>query len=135
MTQWHTKSKKSKTGAIRTAVRRCDKRLAWRGGDPTETIIDEKEDKRKTKDTLGSTLKIRQKKAKHVAVTNLDTKKTIKAEIVTVEENKANRLYTRKNIITKGATITIKIDGKEQKARVTSRPGQNGVVQAVLEKK
>jgi len=134
MTQWHTKSKKSKTGAIRTAARRCDKRLAWRGGDPTETMVDEKEDRRKTKRTLGATIKTRQKKARHATVTDKSTKKTIKAEIVAVEENTANRLYTRRNIITKGAAITVKIGGKEQKAKVTSRPGQNGTVQAVLEK-
>ena len=52
-----------------------------------------------------------------------------------VEENKANRLYTRRNIITKGAIINVKINGKEQTAKVTSRPGQSGVVQAVLEAK
>lgn len=135
MTQWHTKSKKSKTGAIRTSVRRCDKRLAWRGGDATETIVDEKEDKRKTQKTLGATTKVRQKKAKNATVTDPETKKTVKAEILAVEENTANRLYTRRNIITKGATITVKIGDKEQKARVTSRPGQNGTVQATLEKK
>jgi len=131
LTQWHLKSKRLKTGAIRTSRRRSDKRLDQRGGDPTKTLVAEK-DRRKTVNKRGSTIKVRQKAAKTAAVT-MPNKKTVKAEIIDVEENKANRLYTRKNIITKGATIKIKVEGKEQKARVTSRPGQHGVVQAVLE--
>ncbi|RLF79472.1 30S ribosomal protein S8e, partial [Thermococci archaeon] len=40
----------------------------------------------------------------------------------------ANRQYVRRNIITKGAIIQTEIG----KAIVTSRPGQDGVVNAVL---
>ena len=60
----------------------------------------------------------------------LDSKtgKTTKAEIKTVLENKANPHYVRRNIITKGAII----ETTAGKAKVTSRPGQEGVVNAVL---
>jgi len=54
--------------------------------------------------------------------------KTSKTEILTVVENTANIHYVRRNIINKGAII----DTKLGKARVTSRPGQTGTVNAVL---
>jgi small subunit ribosomal protein S8e len=125
------KSKRSKTGAIRTSRRRSDKRLAWRGGHQAKTSVEET-DKRKVKRVTGGNTKVKMKTAKNASVTIPGQKKAIKAEILEVEENQANRLFTRKNIITKGATIKVKVDGKEEKARVTSRPGQTGVVQAVL---
>ncbi len=131
MTEWHMKSKRSKTGAIRTSRRRSDKKLAWRGGHQAKTGVEET-DKRKVKRVTGGNTKVKMKTAKNAVVTVPGQKKVLKAEILEVEENTANRLFTRKNIITKGATIKVKIDGKEEKAKVTSRPGQTGAVQAVL---
>ena len=131
MTEWHTKSKRKRTGGIRTAVGRSDKKLAWRGGHKAETIVSDK-DKRKKKRTAGGNIKIKMKAAKTVSITVPGQKKAVKAEILSVEENQANRLYTRKNIITKGAIIKVKISNKEEKAKVTSRPGQHGIVQAIL---
>ena len=51
-----------------------------------------------------------------------------KAKITTVRENAANSQFIRRNIITKGAIIETELG----KVRVTSRPGQNGSVDAVL---
>jgi small subunit ribosomal protein S8e len=56
------------------------------------------------------------------------TKKTTKTEITTVVENITNIHYVRRNIMNKGAVINTKIG----KAKITSRPGQQGVIQAVL---
>jgi len=56
------------------------------------------------------------------------TGKFTKTTIKTVVENKANRHYVRRNIITKNAVIMTEIG----KARVTSRPGQDGMINAVL---
>ena len=56
------------------------------------------------------------------------TKKHFLAKIETVVDNPANRHYIRRNIITKGTII--KTDKGE--AKVTSRPGQEGTVNAVL---
>ena len=53
---------------------------------------------------------------------------TVEAEIEDVIENPANPNYVRRNIVTKGAVI----ETGEGRARVTSRPGQNGQVNAVL---
>ena len=54
--------------------------------------------------------------------------KTVEAEIEDVVENPANPNYVRRNIVTKGAVI----ETSEGRARVTSRPGQTGQVNAVL---
>ncbi len=53
---------------------------------------------------------------------------TVATEISDVVENDANPNYVRRNIITKGAVI----ETGEGPARVTSRPGQTGQVNAVL---
>ena len=50
------------------------------------------------------------------------------AEIENVVDNPANVNYARRNIITKGAVI----ETSAGRARVTSRPGQTGPVNAVL---
>ena len=57
-------------------------------------------------------------------------KKTSLVEIKKVVDNPANRNFVRRNIITKGALIETALG----KARVTSRPGQEGLVNAVLVK-
>lgn len=56
------------------------------------------------------------------------TKKYTKAKIKTITDNPANRHYVRRNIMTKGTII----DTEAGKARITSRPGQSGSVDAVL---
>ena len=136
MTQWHLKSKKKPSGGTRTSNRHRDKLLSHKGGNFASTIVEpdaESENRGKTKG-LGGNTKLKQRLATHAAV-SINGKKSVKAKILSVAENKANRLYTRRNIITKGCTIRVEIDGKEQIAKVTSRPGQAGVVQAILAEK
>jgi len=60
----------------------------------------------------------------------LDPKKktTKRTRILTVKSNPANPHFVQRNIITKGATVETEIGT----ARVTSRPGQHGVVNAIL---
>ena len=55
-------------------------------------------------------------------------KRFSKAKILQVLENPANRHFIRRNIITKGAII----ETDAGKARVTSRPGQEPYINAVL---
>jgi len=50
------------------------------------------------------------------------------AEIENVVDNPSNVNYARRNIVTKGAVI----ETSAGRARVTSRPGQSGQVNAVL---
>ena len=56
-----------------------------------------------------------------------DNGETTEVEIENVVENPSNVNYVRRNIITKGAVI----ETSEGTARVTSRPGQSGQVNAV----
>ncbi len=57
-------------------------------------------------------------------------KKYQQAKIKTITDNPANRHFIRRNIMTKGTII----DTEMGKAKVTSRPGQDGIVNAILVK-
>ncbi len=61
-------------------------------------------------------------------VTDPKTHKTERTKIVTVVDNPANRNYIRRNILTKGAVI----ETEKGQARITSKPGQDGAINAVL---
>lgn len=54
--------------------------------------------------------------------------KTITLEIEGVENNPANKNFTRRNIITKGAIVKT----SKGKVQITSRPGQSGTLFGVL---
>jgi len=84
--------------------------------------------KRKPIRTRGDNRKSRVLTADIAYVVDPKTTKTTKTEIVTVVENSANVHYIRRNIMNKGAIINTKIG----KAKITSRPGQSGVINAVL---
>ena len=131
MTQWHLKSKRKITGGRRTSVRRSDKKLAWKGGNPAETKVGES-NKAVRIGGRGRTSKNKLKSARYADVADKASKKIIRAEIVSVFENRANRAFVREKVITKGAKIRVKIGGSEREAVVTSRPGQEGVISAKL---
>ena len=57
-----------------------------------------------------------------------DGTKTKKTKIIKVLENATNNDYQRRGIITKGAIL----ETQEGKCRVVSKPGQQGIVNAVL---
>jgi small subunit ribosomal protein S8e len=78
--------------------------------------------------TKGGNSKTRAKTTNVAYVVDPENKKTTKTEIVSVVENKANIHYVRRNIINKGAIIETKLG----KAKVTSRPGQSGIINAIL---
>ena len=54
--------------------------------------------------------------------------KVKKTKIIKVLENATNNDYKRRGIITKGAIL----ETQEGKCRVVSKPGQNGIVNAIL---
>ncbi|WP_207589441.1 30S ribosomal protein S8e [Halomontanus rarus] len=91
---------------------------------PTETQVGE--GRFRTVDVRGNGNKTRAL-ATNVANVTSDGE-TVATTITDVVENDANPNYVRRNIITKGAVI----DTDEGQARVTSRPGQTGQVNAVL---
>jgi len=54
--------------------------------------------------------------------------KVVKTKILKVLENLTNNDYQRRGVITKGAIL----ETKEGKCKVVSRPGQDGIVNAIL---
>ena len=78
--------------------------------------------------TLGGARKERLLRSDVANVYDPKTKKYSKAKIKTILENEANRHYVRRNIMTKGTVI----DTDKGKAKITSRPGQEGTINAVL---
>ncbi len=55
-------------------------------------------------------------------------KETKRVRLLSIVENPANRFLTRDNIITKGCIVKTELG----LARITSRPGQDGVLNAVI---
>ena len=119
------KSKRKETGARYKRQHAKKKRALGRA--PTLTKVDKEIQKRKLK-VRGGDSKTRLLKSNIANVYDPKAKKYIKAKIEMVVENPANRHYVRRNIMTKGTVI--KTD--KGNARVTSRPGQDGVINAVL---
>ncbi|MCI0558547.1 MAG: 30S ribosomal protein S8e [Nitrososphaera sp.] len=81
-----------------------------------------------TRRTRGDNIKVAFKTAEFANVVDQETKKVTKSKILRVTKNPANRDYERRGVISKGALI----ETESGAARVVSRPGQHGVVNAVL---
>ncbi len=98
------------------------------GGFPVETRID-KGKKKKVK-SKGGGLKLKLVSTEHANIV-VDGKPQ-KCRITGFVENPVSQDYSRRHIITKGAVIKAETpDKREIKARVTSRPGQSGLLNAV----
>ncbi|MEK6970372.1 MAG: 30S ribosomal protein S8e [archaeon] len=134
MTLWQEKSFRRASGGIRNSRNRASKYLHQKGGEFAETTLNETREAKRV-NGLGSTHKTKLRKADTANVTDATTQKTQKMKIIWVHENAANRLYVRRNIITKGTLIEVEKDGKKAFARVTNRPGQAGAVSAILAEK
>lgn len=78
--------------------------------------------------TKGNNRKMKAKSTNIAYIVDPSNNKTAKSEIISVVENTANIHYVRRNIMNKGAII----DTKLGKAKITSRPGQTGTINAVL---
>ena len=118
------KSTRSPSGARNVANR--GKRKSELGRDPAETRVDDK-NLRKIR-TRGGNEKLRLAAANKINLTDAKSGKTQVTDILGVIENNANPNYVRRNIITKGAVV----ETPEGNAKVTSRPGQDGVVNGIL---
>ncbi|MBK5132958.1 30S ribosomal protein S8e [Candidatus Bathyarchaeota archaeon] len=125
MSVWHGNGRKKKeTGGRKRAYR--VKRNFEKGSFPAETTLGEP--RRRTVRGHGGQTKVKLLKDKYVSVTDLKSGKTEKTEILRVISNKANLDYNRRGVITKGAEIETSLG----RARVTSRPGSDGVINAVV---
>ena len=77
---------------------------------------------------MGANQKIRVMRAQYANVANPKDGEVKRVSIETVDQNNANPNYVRRNLLTKGAIIKTEIGD----ARIVSRPGQDGVINAVL---
>jgi small subunit ribosomal protein S8e len=125
MSVWHgDQHKKKSSGGRKRAYR--GKRKFEQGSFPVETTLGEP--KRKIVRGRGGNLKIKVLIDKYACVTDPKSGKTEKVEIARVVKNPANIDYDRRGVITKGVVIETSLG----LARVTSRPGQDGIINAVL---
>lgn len=85
-------------------------------------------ERKKNLNVLGNNMKNKLFETNTANIFNPKTKKYEKATVESVAENPANRNFVRRNILTKGTIINT----DKGKARITSRPGQDGVINAVL---
>jgi len=76
----------------------------------------------------GAGQKVRILNAEWANVTDPKSRTTKKVKIVTVKENPSDPHFVTRNIVTRSAVVETELG----LARVTSRPGQDGVVNAVL---
>jgi small subunit ribosomal protein S8e len=121
----HSSLRKRKlTGGKKRAYR--SKKKYEQGGYPAETTLGQP--KRKSTRGLGGNSKVKVLTDKFVSVTDPKTGKTQKTEITRVIRNGANVDYNRRGVMTKGAEIETTLGV----AKITSRPGSDGVINAVL---
>lgn len=122
--KWQGKSRKKETGGKRKLARK--KRRYELGREKTTPVIGAERHKRVR--IRGDNQRIRVMASNVANITDPETHETERAEIQDVLENPANPHYVRRNILTKGAIIQT----DKGKARITSRPGQDGCINAVL---
>jgi len=118
--------KKKLTGGKRRPNR---SRRAFEADDyPFEPVVGETV--RSPKRTRGGSLSFGLRAASDANVFDGSSGKTVRTKITRVTANKANREYERRGVITTGAVIETELGS----ARVTSKPSDDGVVNAVLMK-
>jgi small subunit ribosomal protein S8e len=125
MSVWHGSLRKRKLSGGKKRAYRAKKKYE-EGGFPAETTLGEP--RRKSLRGMGGNIKTKVLSDKFVSVTNPKTGKTEKSQITRVVRNGANVDYNRRGVITKGAEIETALG----LAKVTSRPGNDGVINAVL---
>ncbi|HKZ24002.1 MAG TPA: 30S ribosomal protein S8e [Thermoplasmata archaeon] len=124
MALWQGRSKRKSTGGRYRPIRKKRKREI--GREQQYAFVGA--NRLKLYRTQGANRKVRVLSAEVANVLDRRTASTKKVKIVTVKANPANPNFVTRNIITKGSTIQTEIG----LARVTSRPGQDGVINAVL---
>ncbi len=122
--KWQGKSKRKETGGRLKLARK--KRRYELGREQNITVLGEPRHKKVR--VRGNNARVRVLSTNVANVTDPETNVTKKVKIKDVLENAANPHYVRRDIITKGAVIETEIG----KARITSRPGQDGCINAVL---
>ena len=124
MAIWQGSSLRKPSGARSRRIK--NNRNAEFGRNPAETRIGDEVKKEIV--ARGNCTKTRATVAKRINVIDPKDNSSKNVEMLTVLENGANSHFVRRNIITKGAIVETEIG----KAKITSRPGQKGIVNGVL---
>jgi len=124
MALWQGRSKRKPSGGMYRPLRK--KRKHEIGREVQLAMVG----KAKTKKVRvrAAAVKIRLLAGEFVNLLNPKTGKVQKVKVANVIENPSNPHYVQRNIITKGAVLKTELG----RARVTSRPGQHGILNAVL---
>ena len=93
---------------------------------PLHTIIGK--EKKKKQRIMGGNEKLKLFATSFVNVTDPNTNKTSKYKIVSFNSNAASQDLNRRHVLTKGAIVETELG----KVKITSRPGQHGVINGVL---
>ncbi len=121
---WHGRSRRKPTGGLYRPHRK--KRKYEMGRPQVETLIGERKIKKVR--VRGGNYKIKLFRDMFANVYVPKEGKVVRAEIKRVVENPAHVHYARRNVITKGAIIETSVG----LAKVTNRPSQEGIINAVL---
>lgn len=120
--QWRLRSKRAPSGKL--LKKNTKKKRYMRGRDFLPMHIGAVKAKKKRTRGGGTKLILLSSNIANV----MHNGKSQKTKIVRVAKNPADPQFVRRNIITKGAIIQTELG----EARVTSRPGQDGTINAVL---
>ncbi len=119
------RSRRRKTGGKYKKFRK--KKLHSLGRQPIRTRLSKKFKSKRIR-TRGGNEKRAILTANHISVADKEKGEVKKVEIKDVIKNETNPQYVRMNVLNKGAIVETELG----KVKVTSRPGQSGVVNGVL---
>ena len=125
MARYQGRSRRKPSGGLYKPFRKPRKYEL--GRDYIPTLLSTEEVRKKIR-ARGGNYKLILLRAAFANVSDPKTGITKKVRILRVVDNPANKNYARRGIITKGTIIETEIGV----ARVTSRPGQVGVINAIL---
>ncbi len=85
-------------------------------------------EKKKQQRGMGGNKKLKLFSSNFINITDINTNKTSKVKILKFDSNTASKDLNRRHILTKGAIVETELG----KAKITSRPGQHGVLNGFL---
>tara|TARA_B100001123_G_scaffold419513_1_gene524828 strand:- start:445 stop:828 length:384 start_codon:yes stop_codon:yes gene_type:complete len=124
MAQWHGVSKRKPSGGRKRLNR--GKRRTEISSEKQYAVLGEA--KRKKYRKTGSSTQVKVLSDDIINVNNPVDGTTKSVKFTTVSENPSNPNYVRRNILTKGAVVETELG----KVRISSRPGQDGVINGTL---
>jgi len=124
MAQWHGVSKRKPSGGRKRMMR--GKRRTEISSEKQFAVLGDAKRKKYRKTGASTQIKVLSEDTINVNNPSDGTTKSIKFS--TVSKNPSNPNYVRRNILTKGAVVETELG----KVMITSRPGQDGVINGTL---